>query len=103
MNPIEMMLAELESNQLEVCLVPQKRFTNECGMIRVAVSKNCTWYRRFCAKYPSSRVRNNSCFDTRIKRRDTIRSLNRMLAGGWGGKYETDFREIAAKLEKKAG
>ncbi len=101
MNPLEIMLAELESNRLEVMLVPQKRFTNECGMIRVAVSKNCTWYRKFCARHLSGRLRKNSAPDTKIKRRDTIRSLNRMMAGKWGGKYETELSQISKQFAEK--
>jgi hypothetical protein len=75
------MLNELEANQLVVMLVPQKRHTNEGGMIRVAVSKNATWYRKFCAAHPSSRKRRNAAPDTRIKRRETIAALNAMIAG----------------------
>ena len=78
---LELLLAELEGNQLVVCLVPQRYRTNDGGMIRVALSKNATWYRRFCARHLSSRRRNNSLPDTRIKRRDIVRLLNRLIAG----------------------
>lgn len=73
------MLAELESNRLEVVLTPCKRETNVCGCIRVAASRNAEWYRKFCAKHPSSRRRKNAAPDTRIKRMDTVRLLERMI------------------------
>jgi hypothetical protein len=44
------MFEELDSSCLEVMLVPQRYRTNEGGMIRVALSKNATWYRAFCAQ-----------------------------------------------------
>lgn len=93
------MLMELESNQLTVILVPQKRPTNEGGMIRVAASKNCDWYRRFCAAYPSSRKRKNAKFDTRIKRFRTIDALQKMLAGGRSTYYFDALTRIAKQHE----
>ena len=69
------MLILLESSRLEVVLVPQKRRTNEGGMIRVAITKNAAWYSRFCALHQSSRKRRNLASDTRIKRAQTIRAL----------------------------
>jgi hypothetical protein len=77
----EELLGELEGSCLEVVLVPERRRTCEGGMIRVAVSKNATWYRQFCALYASSRVRRNNAFDTRIRRRETVRALKRFAAG----------------------
>ncbi len=52
---LQIMLAELEGNRLEVQLVPCRRFVNEGGCYRVAVSKNATWYRDFCGHHASSR------------------------------------------------
>jgi hypothetical protein len=78
---LEMMLAELESSCLEVMLVPCKRPVNSGGCIRVAASRNCTWYRRYCARHLSDRRRKNNAVDTRIKRRDTLRLLNRLISG----------------------
>lgn len=98
MSPLEQMLNELQSHRLEVCLVPQKRRTNEGGMIRVAVSKNCTWYRAFCKAHPSHRVRHNNCPDTRIKRFRTIDALEKMIAGVRSTYY---FRELTAIASKR--
>jgi hypothetical protein len=75
------LLGELESSCLEVVLVPERRRTCEGGMIRVAVSKNATWYQRFCRQYASSRRRRKAAFDTMIKRAHTVRALERFAAG----------------------
>lgn len=93
-----MMLAELEGNRLEVILVPQRRWTNEGGCVRVAVSKNCRWYRAWCAKYPSSRVRRNSAPDTLIKRANTVKALEGLIAGTYQGKYREGLVKIAEKF-----
>lgn len=88
----EELLGELESSCLEVCLVPERRRTCEGGMIRVAVSKNASWYRAFCSEYTALRFRKtkrgkvpyqrkNALHDTRIKRAHTIRTLQRFAAG----------------------
>lgn len=96
------MIAELESHRLAVALVPERRRTCEGGMIRVAIEKNCTWYRRFCAAYPSSRVRKNAAPDTRIKRRDTLRLLDRMARGlRCRSKYEAPLRRIAENRQNQ--
>jgi hypothetical protein len=95
---LERMLMELEGNQLVVILVPQKRHTNEGGMIRVAVSKNATWYRRFCSAHLSGRKRRNSAPDTRIKRFHTIAALQAMIAGVRSTYYHDQLKAIAAKF-----
>lgn len=77
----EELLGELESSCLEVALVPTRWRMNEGGCIRVAVSKNATWYQRFCRQYPSSRIRKNQAFDTCIKRAHTLRALKRFAQG----------------------
>lgn len=78
---LQQMLDELESSTLQVVLVPERRRTHECGRIRVAISRNASWYRAFCARYLSSRKRKNLAPDTCIKRQQTIRSLIRLLSG----------------------
>mgnify|MGYP000261050016 CR=1 FL=1 len=99
MNRIELMLAMLESSQLEVVLAPCKRYANEGGCIRVAANKNCSWYRRFVAQYSSDRRRKNNAFDTKIKRRNCIAALNGILAGRYKGKYYDDFTKIARTIK----
>lgn len=95
------MLNELESSQLVVVLVPQKRHTNEGGMIRVAVSRNCRWYRVFCAKNPSTRKRRNSAPDTAIKRFRTIDALTKMIAGVRSTYHHDELLRISVMAEFK--
>lgn len=95
----ELMIAELESSRLEVGLVPERRQTCQGGMIRVALSRNCAWYRRYCADHPSCRKRRNLAVDTRIKRRDTLRLLDRLARGlRCRSKYEEPLRRIAERF-----
>jgi hypothetical protein len=98
---VEIMLAELESSCLEVALVPCRRFVNEGGCIRVAVQKNTRWYRDFCARHLSSRRRQNALPDTKIKRRDTIRVLEAIIAGKARSKYVPDLLRIAARYKER--
>ena len=97
----ENMLAELEGNRLEVVLVPQKRHTNEGGMIRVAVSRNCSWYRRLCAANPSSRIRRNSAPDTKIKRARTVDALEKLIAGQHATYHREELVRIAGGLDTR--
>lgn len=97
---LHVMLAELESNRLEVVLVPSKRGQNPWDMIRVCASRNAGWYRKFCAQHSSSRVRNNPHHDTCIRRANTIRVLDRMVHGkATKSKYAEELRKIAAKIK----
>jgi hypothetical protein len=96
---LHLMLAELESNQLEIQLVPCRRRVNEGGCIRVAVSRNTDWYRKFCAAHSSTRVRRKSAHDTCIKRANTIRVLTRLAEGlPTRSKYAAEFQRIAKKF-----
>ena len=76
------LLEELESGYLEVCKIPGK----EGGFVRVAVSVNCEWYRRFCRRFLVSRRRYPKP-RTIIRRCDTIQALRRIVAGETGGAY----------------
>ena len=100
---LEVMLGELESSYLEVQLVPQRRFTNSGGCIRVAVSKNCTWYRQFCARHASSRGVRRGKFDTRIRRANVLALLTRLVAGcSSKSKYAAELYAIARRMEVAA-
>ena len=94
---LEMMLAELEGSCLEVVLIPQRRHTNEGGMIRVAASKNALWYRNYCARHLSSRLRSRSLPDTRIKRRATVATLRALINGRSRSKYAPELVRIASR------
>ena len=93
------LLADLESNRLEVALVPAPSPRHECHAIRVAVSRNPAWYRRLCAAFPSSRRRDRSLPDTRI-RRASIRSILSQLAEGRSPRssYVAPLTRIASQL-----
>lgn len=95
---LEQMLAELEGNRLEVILVPQRRWTNEGGCVRVAVSRNCRWYRAWCLANPSSRRRKNNAPDTRIKRANTVKAIEGLIAGTYQGKYREGLLKVARKF-----
>jgi hypothetical protein len=100
----QQMLDELESNVLDVVLVPSRRW--ECyrrgGMVRMTQGQNADWYRKLCAKYSSARSRKNALHDTRIKRAN-VRSTLRMLIAGRKSpsylvqdlKWEAESREEA--------
>jgi len=95
---LSMMLAELTSSRLEVILVPQRHYTNIGGMVRCAISKNAPWYSRFCGRHGSARFRKNAAFDTRIKRRETIRILTALCESrATASKYVGDFMREARK------
>ena len=98
---LELMLAELQSSELRVELVPQRVRTNEGGCIRVACSKNAKWYRDFCGKHLSCRKRKNLASDTRIKRANAIKTLETMISkGGSTSKYAPEFIRIAARYSQ---
>lgn len=95
---LELMQAEFESNQLEVQLVPCRREANVGAMYRVAVAKNCAWYREFCGRHLSSRLRSKALPDTCIKRRNVARALAALVAGRSTSKYDEEFLRIAARV-----
>lgn len=95
---LELMLADLEGNQLITVLVPQKRYTNEGGMIRVNMSVNPSWYRSLCARHPSKRGTRRGKPDTVIRRQNILRALERMIAGQPGGIYGDELRRIAKTI-----
>lgn len=90
------MLAELESNQLLVELVPERRRTHEMGMIRVVCGRNANWYRHFCSRHPSSRGTRRGKFDTRIRRANVVRLLNVLITGEpTKSKYAAEILRLA--------
>lgn len=90
------MLNELESNRLEVILVPSKRPTNEGAMIRCVAGRNAKWYRAFCAANVSTRGVRRGKFDTCIKRFRTTDALEKMLRGDRSTYYHEQLMKIAA-------
>jgi hypothetical protein len=99
-NALQEMLDELQSNHLEVILVPSKnRDRRDHDMIRVVASRNCDWYRKFCANNLSTRKRRNPRPDTCIKRFRTIDALERMIAGTRSTYYFNQLSDIARKFK----
>lgn len=93
------MLMELESNRLEVVLAPSRRKDRrDYDMVRVVASRNCDWYRRFCAKNLSTRKRRNPRPDTCIKRFRTVAALQAMIAGTRSTYYFHQLSAIAQKI-----
>lgn len=97
------MLLELQSNRLEVVLAPSKRKDRqEYDQIRVVVSQNAPWYRKFCAANRSTRRHQNSKGRTCIKRFRTIDALEKMIAGVRSTYYFNQLSDIAAKYKVPA-
>lgn len=95
------LLAELESNRLEVALIPARHPRHETHCVRVAIGQNPTWYRRLCAANPSSRRRARALPDTRIRRRDVLAILGRLAAGKpTRSRYVSALKQEAAKRER---
>lgn len=97
------MQAELEAHRLEVILVPlnpRLRGWNEGGMKRVCADVPPKWYRVLCREFPSSRGVRRGKLDTKIKRRNVLRALDRMVSGaGYFGKYRDEFLRIAEGIK----
>lgn len=99
----QQLLEELESTQLQVVLVPSRRPNADSDCIRVAVEKNADWYRRFCARHPSSRGTRRGKFDTRIRRANVAAVLKRLSAGlPSRSKYAGELGAIAERLAQAA-
>lgn len=99
----QLLLAELESSQLQVVLVPALRQNAETDCIRVAVEKNADWYRRFCARHQSSRGHRRGKFDTRIRRANVVAVLRRLSSGlPTRSKYAVELTAIAERLAQAA-
>jgi len=85
------MLIELESQHLEVVLVPSREheWIIRGGKIRCVQEQNCEWYRKFCEQFPSHRTRprHKRKFDTLIKRRETVAALEQISDGATRGLY----------------
>jgi hypothetical protein len=90
---LELMLAELESRRLVVCLAPAPERRHEGHCVRVAIESNAPWYRRFCANYQGA----NGTFN---KRANTIKALKRFIASQTVGRVY-GLRLLAAAREYK--
>ncbi len=91
------MLEELESGYPETCKVPGR----EGGYIRVPLSVNCEWYRRFCRQFMRSRRRYPK-FRTIIKRCHTIAALRRIASENEDGVYAERLRPFIEERVSEA-
>ena len=99
---LEIMQAEFEATRLEVVLVPARYEVNVGACVRVAISSNCDWYRRLCLRYGSNRQRRNLAPDTRIKRANIARVLQRLIDRGESrSKYVEDLLQMARSYARK--
>lgn len=99
MRALVQMQAEFESSQLVTVLTPCRRPVNEGGCIRVNASVNCTWYRKLCAKFPSSRGTRRGKFDTKLKRRNVAQLLETLITKGHSrSKYAGEILAVARKI-----
>jgi hypothetical protein len=79
------MLADLKCSRLEVVLIPSH--DPDCamrgGMIRAVQEQNADWYREFCGLFETTGKNRwrRSKFQTKIKRRWTIRGLEELIEG----------------------
>lgn len=96
-------LLELESNCLEVVLIPSR--DHDCymrgGMIRAVQSQNADWYRKFCGEHESQRKDRMrwATFKTKIKRRETRRALKELIAGKQETMYAKDLASFIHRYE----
>lgn len=98
-----LMLAELESARLEVCLTDAPRPVFTGHMIRTCFDRNVAWYRKLCDEHPSGRVRRSTHSDTRIRRRDVTRLLEKLSNGTPTRSYIADaLVKIAARRLEEA-
>lgn len=88
-------IADFESHRLQVGLAPCRREANVGGMIRVVLDRNPLWYRKLCAKYPSSRQRNHRKPDTRIRRERIAGVLFQLATKGQSvSRYAPDILQL---------
>lgn len=93
------MLWELETNYLEVVLIPasEQRHSGHC--IRAVQNANCGWYKDFCSLFPSGRKGRK--IRTRIKRRETVRALKKIIAGKTEGVYVERLLRLIESLNQE--
>jgi hypothetical protein len=100
------MLDELVNTRMQVVLVPSDvpEVAARGGMQRKTVAQNPDWYRAFAKMFTAGRTtpRERDLHDTRIKRRETIMVLRRLLGPGTNSGYAQPLIELAkAELVKQ--
>ena len=98
------MYYDLLSNRLDVVLVPSKypAIAADGGCIRVAVTRNPTWYQSFCLRYKRNPLSKRKKPRTIIKRRETLSLLEGLMEGkDMKSKYLDHLTEIAKSLSEE--
>lgn len=77
---LDEMYMDLSINKLEVCLVPGTH-SDQDRQIRTLCNQNPYWYKKFCEDHPCTRIkkRTERKDHTRIKRKNTLEILDRMI------------------------
>lgn len=94
-------LLELESSQLEVVLIPAPEQKHSTHMVRAVQEQNCDWYREFCEEHPSTGRFRKLKFQTKIKRRQTVKALKLLIEGGAETSYTVMLKEFILRREKR--
>lgn len=100
------MIYELESNRLEVFLMPAPAPAFPGHQIRAVESQNPEWYRYLCRQYQSNRNsrkgKHKKHGDTKIKRRHILYILQHLADGKTvDSKYKKFLISIAKKMEEE--
>lgn len=91
---LKAMLLLLKENRLEVMKVPRGEI-----WIRVAYARNCEWYQQLCGNYVRRR-RRYPRVRTYIKRRETIKALERMISGDRQTEYAKRIIDVVGSLKE---
>lgn len=97
------LLDELESNSLEVVLIPSR--DPDCamrgGMIRAVQYQNAEWYRVFCGEHETTGKKKyrRQKFQTKIKRHHTRRALNELIEGKCLSPYAVVLKDFIRRWE----
>lgn len=100
---LEEMLYELMENRLVVCVVPGNdgNVNDDGRKVRAVTSQNVEWYQELCLAYPSTRIRKNLSPDTKIRRKNVVRVLERLIATGKSlSMYAGDLIAVATDRHK---
>lgn len=91
-------LEDMQEQRLQVVLIPAPEPQHPTHMVRNAITQNPEWYRELCKTYETHRTcpRKRKHPDTRLKRRNIIRILERLISvGSSSSKYTEDLLKIA--------
>lgn len=105
------MLGDLEIYRLEVYLIPSKypEIALRGGKIRAVYNRNPDWYQQLCALHLTHRTKprrgRRAAGDTIIKRRNTLRALEKISKGQFAGSIYIDrlmpFVDQIARRQRK--